>query len=186
MTFNIKSKGITDWLKRVSCNAMHSVDCVNPSLSNLMQLTIDSDALPGTDSSHSGYQDCYKDQLHSSQSDELPHVFYWTLFPPRIPQHRLASDGYDATWTPPAPYSKRMWAGGSIEWLPVNPLRLMQRVSQTSRLEAVNQKTDDSVFVTMKHNIENESGLSVSENRTYVYLRETANIRRRQIQGNSE
>nr|KAJ3422548.1 hypothetical protein HK105_007604 [Polyrhizophydium stewartii] len=85
----------------------------------------------------------------------------------------LAADGYDADWSPPKPFTRRMWAGGVIEWQPHNPLRVGQPATMTSRLlDAVAKRTGrgDAVFVSIEKRIENTAGEAMREQRSYVYL----------------
>ncbi|KAI9206872.1 HotDog domain-containing protein [Polychytrium aggregatum] len=105
---------------------------------------------------------------------ELPPAYHLVCFPPREPECRLASDGYDTSFTPPAPYLKRMWAGGSFEWNLENPLRIGDRVSQTTKVDRIQVKPgaqgDLRVFVWMKKDIANEAGPSMQEVRCLVYM----------------
>jgi hydroxyacyl-ACP dehydratase HTD2-like protein with hotdog domain len=39
---------------------------------------------------------------------------HFTLFPSR--RKDLAADGYDAEWTPPEPFNRRMWAGAKLDF----------------------------------------------------------------------
>ncbi|KAJ3271680.1 hypothetical protein HDV01_006459 [Terramyces sp. JEL0728] len=94
------------------------------------------------------------------------------LFPSRIPEPLLASDGYDNNWCPPEPFTKRMWGGGKIEFSK-NRLLVGQEIELTTKLDSINFKEGSrggSVFTLMVKEIRNENGLSMVENRTLVYL----------------
>ena len=98
---------------------------------------------------------------------------HFMLFPPRIPAQGLANDGYDKDWSPPLPFEFRMWAGGSLNFNHKNPLKVLEHVQQITKATQVEMKQTirgDAIFVTVEKEISNETGLSIVETRTLVYL----------------
>ncbi|KAJ3167035.1 hypothetical protein HK101_011818 [Irineochytrium annulatum] len=109
-----------------------------------------------------------------SEGQPLPPVWHLVLFPPRIPEGDLAPDGYDQDLAPPEPFRKRMWAGGSFEWIKGNELRIGQRVEQKLTVEKVEEKKGargDMVLVWQKREVSNEKGLAVAERRCLAYMK---------------
>ncbi|KAJ3129166.1 hypothetical protein HK098_002407 [Nowakowskiella sp. JEL0407] len=103
----------------------------------------------------------------------IPPAFHLLLFPPRIPESQLASDGYEKEFSPPPPFSKRMWAGGNFTWNLNNPLKVQDNVKQILTITNAEKKPSvngDFVLVRQSRELFNDGGLSMTEERDYVYL----------------
>jgi hydroxyacyl-ACP dehydratase HTD2-like protein with hotdog domain len=83
----------------------------------------------------------------------------------------LGRDGTDTTFNPPSPFTRRMWAGGELEWIErgVTGLAVGQKVTETTRLlTAEGKKTragEEMVVVGVEKRYENEHGLALIDKR---------------------
>jgi 3-methylfumaryl-CoA hydratase len=108
----------------------------------------------------------------SARGDSIPPCAHWLYF---LPVHRLSEVGSDGHarrggFLPPVPLPRRMWAGSRIEFL--QPLRVGESVANTRRIVDVSCKEGRSgplVFVRVRHEIENSTGLAVIEEQDIVY-----------------
>ncbi|KAF8604125.1 hypothetical protein BDV93DRAFT_606158 [Ceratobasidium sp. AG-I] len=109
-----------------------------------------------------------------------------TLFPPLVRTSALLPDGTDQSYSSPAPFSRRMWAGGAFAFDAQNPLLVGQEVKCETTVEDVELKGWDKaresgelgneamVFVKQQRKVSNEIGVAVVERRTHVYRPELA------------
>ena len=106
------------------------------------------------------------------EGDPVPPSFHWALFPPLTRQSELGPDGHARRggFLPPVPLPRRMWAGSRIEFR--RPLRVGERVEQTSRIDKVEQKSGRAgalCFVTVRHTVTGAGGLAIEEEQDLVY-----------------
>jgi 3-methylfumaryl-CoA hydratase len=104
----------------------------------------------------------------------LPPLWHWLYFLPRHRQSELGPDGHARRggFLPPVPLPRRMWAGGRLQWLPANPLRVGERAERISLIESVTHKAGRSgelVFVLVRHELHNAAGLALTEEHDIVY-----------------
>lgn len=104
--------------------------------------------------------------------DAAPHTTHWCLAQPVAAMDRLGPDGHPARggFLPPVPLPRRMWAGGSCEFL--DTLRVGDAVTRTSKILDVNLKTGSTgalCFVNVEHLITTPRGLAVRERQDIVY-----------------
>ena len=103
------------------------------------------------------------------------------FFHPRNPETALRWDGTDADFCPPEPFTRRMWAGGRMEWR--SPLRIGERVVAHSEMRDVQKKGFEkgSPMVFVKQRIEykkeGSDDVAILEERSHVYLAAPANRR---------
>jgi 3-methylfumaryl-CoA hydratase len=106
----------------------------------------------------------------------VPQGVHWCLCTPDAPTARLGPDGHPlrddspASFLPPVPLPRRMWASSKLEFLA--PLHPGEAVSRTSRVLSVTEKTGGSgqlVFVDVTHETSGEGGLAVREVQSLVY-----------------
>ncbi len=73
--------------------------------------------------------------------DIAPYTVHWCLAQPVVPASELGPDGHPARggFLPPVPLPRRMWAGGELEF--VDPLRVGDEVTRTSRIKDVTLKS---------------------------------------------
>jgi len=95
------------------------------------------------------------------------------LFPPLAPESALNPDGTEPAFTPPAPWSRRMWAGGEMTWLPGNELKIGDAVSCESAVDTVEEKGwkqgRPKLFVWQRHTVSNGNGVALVDRRAHVF-----------------
>ena len=104
--------------------------------------------------------------------DAVPPLAHWLYFLDVHRQSELAPDGHLklGAFLPPVPLSRRMWAGGRIEF--ARPLRVGETYTRTSRIADVQHKEGRSgslIFVLIRHEIGNAEGIAVTEEQDLVY-----------------
>ncbi|KAI5899428.1 uncharacterized protein SCHCODRAFT_02605106 [Schizophyllum commune H4-8] len=67
--------------------------------------------------------------------EPLPYGHHLTFFYPRSAEPNLRPDGTDGSFCPPAPFIRRMWAGGSMSWDNTHPLRVGQSVNAVATVD---------------------------------------------------
>ena len=106
----------------------------------------------------------------------VPQGFHFCLCLPDAPTAGLGPDGHPrrddspASFLPPVPLPRRMWASSKIEF--VAPLRLGEAVERRSRVLSVTAKQGGSgslVFVEVEHETAGARGLAVREVQSLVY-----------------
>lgn len=106
---------------------------------------------------------------------ELPALWHWLYFLPRTPQSEIGLDGHPRLggFLPPIPLPRRMWASGTVRRM--RPVALEADVVRTSRITAITPKSGRSghlVFVTLNHELADNSGVLLSEDQHLVYRAE--------------
>jgi len=104
--------------------------------------------------------------------DAAPPLAHWLYFLPSYRQSQAGPDGHAARgeFLPPVPLPRRMWAGSRLEF--AKPLRVGSRARRLSRIVDVVPKQGRSgalVFVTVRHEVSDESGLVLSDEHDIVY-----------------
>src|SRR4051812_43056863 len=51
-----------------------------------------------------------------SNGTPLPACYHLAYFTPSQIEEELGRDGTDTTFNPPRPFTRRMWAGGELDW----------------------------------------------------------------------
>ena len=101
----------------------------------------------------------------------LPACYHLAYFAPSQVEEELGSDGTDTTFNPPSPFTRRMWAGGELEWIAEEGKELCvgQEVRETTRLvSSVGKKTragEEMVVVGVEKKFENEHGVALVDKR---------------------
>jgi 3-methylfumaryl-CoA hydratase len=104
----------------------------------------------------------------------LPPLWHWLYFLPLYRHSELGADGHARLggFLPPVPLPRRMWAGGRLRWSQANPVVVGDEVRRVSTIESVKHKagrSGDLLFVLVKHEISNGSGLAITEEHDIVY-----------------
>jgi 3-methylfumaryl-CoA hydratase len=104
--------------------------------------------------------------------DAAPFTAHWCLAQPVYPMSELGPDGHPARggFLPPVPLPRRMWAGGELEFL--EPLRVGDEMTRTSRIADVTMKTGSTgilCFVSVEHLITTPRGTAIRERQDIVY-----------------
>ena len=115
-----------------------------------------------------------RDDCAPAPDTALPPLWHWLYFLPQHRQSEIGPDGHARRggFLPPVPLPRRMWAGGRLHWLQANPLVVGNAVRRTSRIESVTHKggrTGDLLFVQVRHEVHNASGLALTEAHDIVY-----------------
>jgi 3-methylfumaryl-CoA hydratase len=105
-----------------------------------------------------------------------PQGLHWCLCPPDAPTAALGRDGHpmrgdeDASFLPPLPLERRMWAAGKVEFLA--PLASGEAVERRSRILSITEKQGASgplIFLEVAHETLGAGTLAVRETQTLVY-----------------
>jgi 3-methylfumaryl-CoA hydratase len=104
----------------------------------------------------------------------LPALWHWLYFLPQHRQSEIGPDGHARRggFLPPVPLPRRMWAGGRLQWQPENPLVVGDTAKRMSTIASVTHKagrTGDLLFVLVRHDIYNATGLALTEEHDIVY-----------------
>jgi hydroxyacyl-ACP dehydratase HTD2-like protein with hotdog domain len=68
--------------------------------------------------------------------ERIPPCYHLAYFTPEEREEELGVDGTDKTWNPGWPFTRRMWAGGEMEWLGGREVRVGDEVKE--RTEVIN------------------------------------------------
>jgi 3-methylfumaryl-CoA hydratase len=104
--------------------------------------------------------------------DAAPFTVHWCLAQPVFPMSMLGPDGHPTRggFLPPVPLPRRMWAGGELEFL--DPLRVGDEATRTSRISDVTVKTGSTgtlCFVAVDHVVTTPRGTAIRERQDIVY-----------------
>jgi 3-methylfumaryl-CoA hydratase len=113
-----------------------------------------------------------RDDPPPREGDAAPPLAHWLYFLPSYRQSEAGPDGHAARggFLPPVPLPRRMWAGSRLEF--VKPLRVGASVTRVSSIKSVASKEGRSgplVFVTVRHEVNDASGLVLSDEHDIVY-----------------
>lgn len=107
------------------------------------------------------------------------HLAYFTPATAPAAEADLAPDGTDATFNAPPPFSRRMWAGGTMRWVPgAGPLRVGEAVQERTRLVGAVAKRSrgagaggggEMVLVEVEKEFWGGAGLALVDRRTWVF-----------------
>lgn len=103
----------------------------------------------------------------------LPPLWHWIYFAEPVPTRETGRDGHAALggFMPTISLPRRMWAGGRLTF--GAPLRFGATARKTSTIAAIDHKTGRSgpmVFVTVRHIVESEGRVCLTEEHDVVYL----------------
>ncbi|KAF9483768.1 hypothetical protein BDN70DRAFT_873373 [Pholiota conissans] len=106
----------------------------------------------------------------------LPYGHHLGFFHARRAEPHLRADGTDEDISPPAPFTKRMWAGGNITWNNDKPLLVGIKTYGVSSVTKSEKKGFDKgkpmLFITQKIEFlqEGSESPSIVEERSHVYF----------------
>jgi len=112
------------------------------------------------------------------EASPLGYGHHLAFFHSRVPESQLKADGTDADFSPPEPFTRRMWAGGKMTWNPDSPLMIGAKATATWGIDTVEKKGFDDpqknpmVFVNQRLDIKmaGATETSVVEERNHVYI----------------
>src|SRR5271170_2551734 len=108
----------------------------------------------------------------------LPQGHHIVYFPTAaVPESRLDSDGTETTYNPGPPFSRRMWAGGRIEWPQDVDLLVGNPTKEIMKLDKIENKTRSGggeiiVMSIEKKLFTQEDVEAVHETRQWVFLKD--------------
>ncbi|KAJ0164858.1 Mesaconyl-C(4)-CoA hydratase [Colletotrichum tanaceti] len=108
-----------------------------------------------------------------AEGTPLPPGYHLVYFTPAGVEDELGADGTDRTFNAPAPFTRRMWAGGRMRFVGGTPLRVGEEVEERTRLVAATPKTSRSggpmVLVDVEKEFWGRDGLAVKDRRSWIF-----------------
>ncbi|GJD00076.1 mitochondrial 3-hydroxyacyl-thioester dehydratase [Colletotrichum higginsianum] len=108
-----------------------------------------------------------------AQGTPLPPGYHLVYFTPAGVESELGMDGTDKTFNAPAPFTRRMWAGGRMRFVEGTSLRVGEEVEERTRLVAATPKTsrsgDEMVLVDVEKEFWGRDGLAVKDRRSWIF-----------------
>lgn len=117
-----------------------------------------------------------------SPGTPVPPGYHWTWFTPAQLPGILGLDGTDASFNPDVPFTRRMWAGGSVEWPGAQPgqssnslLQVGDTVTEVTKVLScepkIIKKTGESMLVVgvIKEFRDSKDNLCVVDRRNWVF-----------------
>ena len=101
----------------------------------------------------------------------LPPGYHFAYFTPAFLEKDLGKDGTDRTINPLPPFTRRMWAGGEMEWKqsPATLLRIGQTVKETTRVTSAEAKQlksgEPMILAGLEKTFETENGVGLIDRR---------------------
>lgn len=108
----------------------------------------------------------------------VPPGYHLIYFTPSIIEAELGLDGTDRTVNPLSPFTRRMWAGGELEWAQHRNafLRVGQEVRETTKLVSAEPKKlkngGEMLVVGVEKTFSNHHGIALTDRRNWVFQRE--------------
>ncbi|KAI0470320.1 hypothetical protein F4859DRAFT_486405 [Xylaria cf. heliscus] len=103
----------------------------------------------------------------------LPPGYHLAYFTPNGLESELGADGTDRSFNVSAPFTRRMWAGGSMRWTKDCPLRVGDEAEERTRLISAEPKTsrdgNEMVLVRVEKEFWNDKGLAVVDERSWIF-----------------
>jgi len=105
----------------------------------------------------------------------LPPGYHLVYFTPAFLESELGADGTDVSYNPAPPFTRRMWAGGEVQWPRgtkgrMNPLRVGQKVTETTKVlsaepKIVKKTGEEMIVVGVEKEFRNQDGVAVLDRR---------------------
>ncbi|KAF1968929.1 hypothetical protein BU23DRAFT_655088 [Bimuria novae-zelandiae CBS 107.79] len=108
----------------------------------------------------------------------IPPGYHLVYFTPSILEEELGLDGTDRTVNPLSPFTRRMWAGGELQWAQDESslLRVGQEVQDTTRMLSAEAKIlksgGEMLVVGVEKTFENDKGVALVDKRNWVFQKE--------------
>lgn len=106
----------------------------------------------------------------------LPPGYHLAYFTPAALPDDLGRDGTDISYSPAEPFTRRMWAGGRINWEKENPLRIGDEAIETTKLVSAEPKVtragEEMIVVGVEKTFENAKGLALVDRRDWVFRKQ--------------
>jgi hydroxyacyl-ACP dehydratase HTD2-like protein with hotdog domain len=121
----------------------------------------------------------------------IPPGYHLAYFSPSILEAELGLDGTDRTVNPLSPFTRRMWAGGELQWIQDESslLRVGQEVQETTKMLSAEPKKlksgGEMLVVGVEKTFENEKGVALVDRRQYSRKRSLLRKHRRRCRRSS-
>jgi hydroxyacyl-ACP dehydratase HTD2-like protein with hotdog domain len=107
----------------------------------------------------------------------IPPGYHLVYFTPSMVEPDLGLDGTDRTVNPLRPFTRRMWAGGELQWTQgPSLLRVGQTVQETTHMLSAEPKRlksgDEMIVVGVEKTFENDNGVALLDRRKWVFQQE--------------
>lgn len=108
----------------------------------------------------------------------IPAGYHLVYFTPSILEEELGLDGTDRTVNPLSPFTRRMWAGGELQWNQDESslIRVGQEVQETTKMLSAEPKKlktgGEMLVVGVEKTYENEKGVALVDRRNWVFQKE--------------
>lgn len=108
----------------------------------------------------------------------IPPGYHLVYFTPSILEQELGRDGTDRTVNPLSPFTRRMWAGGELQWSqdPSRFLRIGHTVQETTKMLSAEPKKlktgAEMLVVGVEKTYETEKGVALVDKRNWVFQKE--------------
>ncbi|KAK2773808.1 hypothetical protein CKAH01_13391 [Colletotrichum kahawae] len=103
----------------------------------------------------------------------LPPGYHLVYFTPTGVESELGMDGTDKTFNAPAPFTRRMWAGGKMQFIEGTSLKVGEEVEERTRLVGATPKKsrsgDEMVLVDVEKEFWGRDGLVVKDQRSWIF-----------------
>ncbi|KAG1878041.1 hypothetical protein DFJ58DRAFT_712666 [Suillus subalutaceus] len=112
----------------------------------------------------------------------LGYGHHLAFFHPRNPEALLRTDGTDADFCPPEPFTRRMWAGGTMTWNKERALKVGEKATAVSTVAKVEKKGFElgkpMIFVKQRIEVtmDGRSEPGMVEERAHVYQASVASV----------
>ncbi|CAD6583827.1 MAG: hypothetical protein ASARMPREDX12_001462 [Alectoria sarmentosa] len=99
--------------------------------------------------------------------------YHLAYFTPAVLPGELGRDGTDISYSPAEPFTRRMWAGGRMDWEKGNSLRIGDEAIETTKLVSAEPKVtragEEMIVVSVEKTFENAKGLALVDRRDWVF-----------------
>ena len=122
------------------------------------------------------------EEAEPKEGTPVPPAYHWIYFTPAQLPGILGVDGTDVSFNPEAPFTRRMWAGGSVQWPGADPnassqsyLRVGDTATEVTKLLScepkIIKKTGENMLVVgvEKQFLDSKDSLCVLDRRNWVF-----------------
>lgn len=113
------------------------------------------------------------DQAPPKDGTPLPPGYHLAYFTPAVLPLDLGPDGTDLAFSPEKPFTRRMWAGGELQWSRDNLLRVGDVVTEITKLLSAEPKItrtgDEMIVVGVEKTFKNATGVALVDKRDWVF-----------------
>ena len=102
----------------------------------------------------------------------IPPAYHLVYFTPNGLESQLGADGTDRTYNAPSPFTRRMWAGGTMQWQGGLELRVGDEVTEETRLlsaTAKKGKGGEMVLVEVEKRFSTARGVGLTDRRSWIF-----------------